>query len=304
MRNKTAAAAEAEAKASPVASALAIAPNDELALTALAEAGITDDADDGMAEFNPNDFRTPLKQFNLKGKQTPSGEKITQDVWFDSVEETIRPELHLALLEVHKSNLYEVYDAKEQRNRVVCSSFDQQHGVMADSGEQRRCQGCPDAVWKTQADGKRRASCSEVWTVAAFSLDEAKVCAIRFKRTSLDSLRNYLQAYHLGKRPLANGKRGNIPLFAYRVKATLVMHKSGNYALPVLERGPVFAAADLKQLAETSAAVRETLEQRLRAADESEQGGAPDTSFDTDAMDAASDAAAGGERGQRRFIDE
>lgn len=298
MATRKAAAAEGSGSSS-TGSALAMVAGDDAALAALSEAGIADDGD-GMEEFSPADFRTPLKQFNLKGKQTADGQKITQDVWFDSIEESIASELNLALLEVHKSNLYEVYDNKEQRNRMVCSSFDRVTGTMTETGEQRPCKGCPDAVWKTQADGKRRPNCSELWTAACYSLDDHKVCAIRFKRTSLDPLRNYLQAHHLGKRPLPNGKRGNIPLFTYRVRATLTMHKSGNYALPVLERGAVFAAADLKQLAETSAAVRDTLEQRLRAADESAAGEGVDTSFDTEAMDAE---AVGGERGGKRFVE-
>jgi len=284
-------------------SALAVVAGDDAALTALAEAGIVDDSGDGMDEFNPNDFRTPLKQFNIKGKQTPDGLKITQDLWHDSIEKTVQTELNFALLEIHKSHLYEVYDKKEERNRIVCSSFDRTTGTLADTGKTRPCKGCPDARWTT-VDGKRSRNCSEVWQTACLSTDEGKVFAIRFKRTSLDPIRNYLQAYHYGKRPMAGGKRGNIPLFTYRVTARLEMHKSGNYALPVLTRGPVFPSADLRVLSETAAAVRETLEQRLRSADETAGDEGGDTSFDTDAYDHdAANEAASGERGGKKFVE-
>lgn len=283
--------------ASAPTTALAVVSGDDDALAALEAAGIAEENSAGLDEFGANDFRTPLMQFNIKGKTTPDGQKITQDVWHDSIEKKIHHKLDFALLEIHKSNLYEVYDKKEERNRIVCSSFDRITGTLADSGKARPCKGCPDARWTT-VDGKRSRNCSEVWQAACLSTDEGKVFAIRFKRTSLDPIRNYLQAYHYNKRPLPGGKRGHIPLFTYRVSAQLEMHKSGNYALPVLTRGPVFPSGDLRILAETAAAVRETLEQRLRAADES-AGDEGNTDFDTTAYDAESEA----ERGGKKFVE-
>lgn len=279
--------------------ALAKPMNDEAALAALLEAGLgADDVEDGMNEFSPNDFKTPLKMFNLKNKEAIDGTRVTQDMWFDSIEKTVSQELNFALLEVHKSNLYEVYSNKEDRNVQVCSSFDRITGTWQEDGHARPCENCPDKVWRTQPDGKRKPNCSEKWTAACYSAEENKVFAISFKRTSLDPIRNYLQAHHLSKRPLANGKRGNIPLFTYNVRATLEMHRSGNYALPVFERGAVWPAATLKQLHETSVAVRDTLQERLKSADESAAEGG-DASFDTAAYDAE-----GGARGGKKFVDE
>jgi hypothetical protein len=272
---------EASEKKPNTALAIASPAADEAALAALAEAGIEPESD-GMAEMRPSDFRTPMKQFNLKGKQDVNGGRILQDMFFDTIDQTTAEQLNFALLEIHKSNSWTEFDNAEQRNRRMCASFDQITGTLSD-GTPRPCKGCPDAQWKTQKDGKRRANCAEVWDAFGYDLDGQKIFMIRFKKTSLDAPRNYVQAHHLGKRPLPGGKRGNMPLFTYRVHATLKMDKSGNYAVPVLERGEPFSAADLKVLAETSAGVRETLRERLQDAEASAAATEGDTSFDTDA---------------------
>lgn len=303
MATKKAAATTEEPATGEQSTALVVSQADDAALAALAEAGIEVDDTDGMQEFSPNDFRTPLKMFNQKNKKDANEQRVLQDMWFDSVDRTTRPELNFALLDVHKSHLYESYSQKEDRNIRVCSSFDRVTGTWQEDGHQRPCQNCPDRVWKTGADGKRKANCGEVWTAVCYSLDESKVFAMRFKRTSLDPIRNYLQAYHLGKRPVPGGKPGNIPLFTYRVRGRLEMHKSGNYALPVFERGPVFPSATLKQLKETAQAVRDTLQERLTSAEESasaaESGSDVDTSFDVDAYDAEGAM----NRGDRKFVE-
>lgn len=259
--------------------ALAVTPtDDEAVLLALNEAGI-DASNDGMAECGASDFRTPSLLFNLKGRQDIHEQPVTQADWFDSVDKTARKRVRLALLEIHKSNSYSLFEQREQRNRRVCSSFDQRTGVMED-GTERPCKGCPDMQWRTQPDGKRRSNCSEVWNVFVYDLDTQKVAVVRFKRTSMDAIRSYVQQHHLGKRPLPQGGRGNIPLFAYEVTAHLEMDRSGNFAVPVLERGAVFPPDALRSLAETSQAVRDTLFERYSASEDT----AEDTSFDTEAM--------------------
>lgn len=282
--------------------ALSAPEYDADALAALDDAGVAADDSDGMAEFRPSDFRTPVKLFNVERPAKDGKPAVGKDQWFDSLTETTTNELNLALLEVHRTNLYEVYDAKDNRNKAVCASFDRVQGTMHETGMVRPCKGCPDAQWKVQADGRRRPLCSEVWNAAALDLDSQQVTLIRFKRTSLDPLRNYMQAHHLGRRPLGNGKRGNIPLFAYRVRARLEMAPTGKYALPVLERGALFRSVDLRTLAETAEGVRQTLRERLADADEHGTGDAVDTSFDTEQMDAMDAAAAGGERGGKAFV--
>lgn len=291
---------EANGSNGSASTALAVT-EDEAALAALNEAGI-ESGDDGLGEFSPKDFRTPAMLFNLKDRSAADGTKVTQDLFFDSIEKTVLKQVNFALLEIHKSNAYQRFDKKEKRNVTVCSSFDQITGVMHD-GTERPCKGCPDARWMVdKEDGKRKANCGEVWSCFCFDLDRRKVFMLRFKRTSLDSIRNYVQAHHYGKRPLAGGKRGNIPLYTWAISAYLEMDKSGNYAVPVLTKGKLFSSADLIALRDTSIGVRETLEARMReaeaSADDAEGGGGapPDTSFDTTEYDA--------QRGSNAFVQE
>jgi hypothetical protein len=282
-------------------SALVRPPNDEeaAALAALAEAGFGEDAADGLSEVVANDMRTPLKLFNVKKGEAING-KVVQDCYYDTIDRTVAQELNLVLLELHKSHSYKKWNNKDQVNELVCQSYDRVTGTLAETDTQRPCKGCPDFAWRRSADGKREQPCSEVWNVAAFDLDAQKVCLLKFKRTSLDPIRNHLQAHHMGRRPLPGGKRGNIPLFAYRVKLTIAMHKSGNFAVPAIERGAMLSVNDLKFMHETADAVREQMQERLQASEADEgEAGAPDVSFDTAAMDAASAA----ERGTQAFVD-
>lgn len=310
------AAAKQDPEATPASTPNASAPSsteltlrpssdDALVLAALAEAGIGDDDNDGLSEFSANDFRTPALLYNLKGRTTADGAKVTQDLFYDSIERTAAREIDFVLLDIHMSNAYQRFDNKEQRNLTICSSFDRKTGVMAD-GRERPCKGCPDAVWKTDpTDGKRRANCSEVWSAFCFDLTTHKVFLLRFKKTSLDSIRNYTQQYHYGKREKSSGGRASIPLFVYRVHAHLEMDKTGNFAVPVLTRGAMFSSADMRVLKETAAGVRETLSQRLHSAEASidsvEATGGGDASFDTEAYDAQAEVEG---RGSKKFSGE
>lgn len=279
------------------------------ALAALDAAGIGGE-DDGLSEVVPSDLRTPLKLYNLK--QAEGVARITQDAFLDTIDKTVSTELNLVLLELHKSNLYAVFNNRDQRNVTMCSSFDRITGVMPADETTRPCKGCPDAVWRTELDQKtgekrRTVPCSEVWTVAAFDLDAQRPCFIKFKKTSMDAIRNYLQANHIGKRALPGGRRGNIPLYAYRVRVTIGMHKGGNFAIPAIERGPVLSPADLKVMHETAMGIRETFRTRLDIADRdaggmgSDGGEGGDTSFDPAAMSGAAND--NGVRGTAAFVD-
>jgi hypothetical protein len=282
--------------------------DDEAAALAVLDAAGLGEHDDGLGEVSANDLRTPLKLFNLKKAEGIA--RITQDQFLDTIDRAVSNDLHLVLLELHKTNLYAVFDKRQERNVTVCRSFDRVTGTYNDPQRgtyDRPCKGCPDAQWRTDAEGKRTVPCGEVWNVAAFDLDTQRVVLIKFRKTSLDSIRNHLQAHHIGRRRLASGKRGNIPLFAYRVTITLTMDKAGNYAIPVFARGDMLGVNDLRVMAETAAGVRETFAARMAAADESaggsgDGGDAPDTSFDTDAYDRQ--AGGGNARGSEAFVDQ
>lgn len=302
---------DAPAAVSGTGSSLVKPPTDAeaAALAALDAAGISD-TDDGLGEVSPNDLRTPLKLYNLK--RADGIARITQDQFLDTIERSVSGQLNLVLLELHKTNLYAVFDKKQERNVTVCRSFDCVTGTYSDpkgGAHDRPCKGCPDAQWRTDAEGKRTVPCSEVWNVAAFDMDTQRVVLIKFRKTSLDSIRNYLQAHHIGRRRLASGKRGNIPLFAYRVAITLQMDKAGNYAVPVLTRGDMLSVNDLRVMAETAAGVRETFAARMAAADESAGGagdggagaadGGGDTSFNTEEYDRQNAT----DRGSEAFVE-
>ena len=245
-------------KAAPVASALALAPAvDDDALAALREAGIDVEQDESCAELVPSDFKTVRKRFNLKDKV--DGRQRRQDRFYDSVTGEEQEVLEFAILGLHKSNLYGVFDAGEGRTNRVCSSFDQVTGVWAEDGRLRNCENCPDKRAVKQPDGKVRSNCTEVDDLMCVELTTSRVFVLTGKRTSRPPIMNYLHQHHFGK----GGGRSNIPLYAYRVRAWLEMDPKGNFAQLMLERGDVFAPADLKVLAESAKGVRETLAERL-----------------------------------------
>lgn len=276
-------AAPAPKAAAPAASALALAPAvDNEALEALRAAGINVEDDTSGSELVPSDFRTAVKMFNLKAKGT-DGRQRRQDRFYDSITGEEQEVLEFAILGLHKSNLYSVYDNGEGRSNRVCSSFDQVTGIWAEDGHTRKCDGCSDKRAVKQPDGKVRANCTEVDDLFCVELANSRVFMLRGKRTSRPPIMNYLHQHHFGKA----GGRANIPLYAYRVRATLEMDATGNFANLVLERGALFSPNDLKVLAESAQGIRETLAERMAEAeaqtDSSDDGaaaGGGDASFD------------------------
>jgi hypothetical protein len=281
---QTPAAAPAASAAPPAPSALALAPAvDNEALLAFQATGIDLEQDDSCSELAPSDFRTAVKLFNLKGKTAADGTKVMQDLFYDSVDNTVQETVEFAILGLHKSNLYSIYDAGEGRTNRLCSSYDQVTGVWAEDGHTRKCEGCPDRNSMKQADGKVRSNCSQLFDLFCLELQNTRVFMLRGKRTSLPPIKNYLHQHHFSKGGVKNGKRLDLPLYAYRVKAWLEMDQSGNYANLMLEKGALFSPNDLKVLHESAQAIRETLAERLAEAEQQtaavETDGGTDGSF-------------------------
>jgi hypothetical protein len=250
-------------------SALALAPAvDDAALRAFEAAGLDLGEDESCSELAPSDFRTAVKLFNLKGKTAADGRKVTQDVFYDSVENAIQERIEFAILGLHKSNLYSIYDAGEGRTSRVCSSFDQVTGIWAEDGRARKCEGCTDRNSVKQADGKVRPNCSPLFDLFCLELHNTRVFMLRGKRTSLPPIKNYLHQHHFAKGGVRNGKRLDLALYAYRVTARLEMDASGNYANLILDKGALFTPVDLKLLAESAKGIRETLAERLAEAEQ------------------------------------
>jgi hypothetical protein len=247
----------------PAPSALALAPNvDDAAVAALAAAGIDIEEDDTCAELQPSDFKTAMKLFNMKGKAA-DGSQRRQDRFYDSITSEEQETVEFAILGLHKSNQYGVYDNGEGRTNRVCSSFDQVTGIWAEDGHQRKCEGCPDKRATKQADGKVRSNCAEMVDLMCVELENTRVFALRGKRTSRPPIMNYLHQHHFAKGGTRNGKRTDLPLYAYRVTASLEMEPGGNYAQLSLDKGDIFSSNDLKVLKESAVGVRETLAERL-----------------------------------------
>lgn len=222
--------------------------------------------DESCAELQPSDFKTAVKLFNLKGK-TADGRTRTQAKFYDSITGEEQDAVEFAILGLHKSNAYAVYDAGEGRSNRMCSSYDQVTGTWAEDGHQRKCEGCPDKRAIKQPDGKVRANCAEQVDLFCLELSTTRVFMLRAKRTSRPPVMNYLHQHHFGKGGSKNGKRLDLPLYAYRVTATLDMEPGGNYAELTLTRGSIFSPNDLKVLAESAQGIRETLADRLAEAE-------------------------------------
>lgn len=261
--------------AAPEGSALTAATHDELAAL-----GDVEFDNDGLGEIDSTDIRIAAKVFNFKGVDA-KGRKIPEDAFYDTVDETVKEKLDAALLHLHKTNLYSVYDNNENRTHIVCRSFDRVTGTM-DNGTVRRCEGCPDAEWRTE-DGKRTRNCGPVYNLFAIDRDTQLPFVIRFKRTSLPVIKSYLQKHHIGRR-VVKGKRDNYPLFCFRAELSCRMSDDGKYALPVLTRGEVLSPDEIKSHAENAKFLREHMLGLLEKTEEqvAASEAPPDTSFDPD----------------------
>ncbi len=270
--------AKKEEAAGNGSSALALVQNDELA-------GVLDDVHfdvDGLGEVGAEDIKLAAKVWNFKGVDR-AGDPIAPNVFFDTVGETAKKELDLALVDLTKSNEWREYDESEGKSHIRCRSWDRVTGTMED-GTERPCKGCPDAQWKTDAKGKRTRRCGPVYNVLAVERDTAQPVVLRFKRTSLPVIQQHLNRHHIGKRVVA-GRRANYPLFVFQVNASLKMSDDKKYAIPVLERGGVLERAEIEAHAETARVWRETMLGTFRKVaeqDVSEEAPASaDASFDS-----------------------
>lgn len=268
------------ATTSSTGSALATSANAELAA---ALDGI-DVGDGGLGEVDNNDIKIPVLVFNMKGTDG-AGEPIPPNVFFDSIDETTAKSLELVFLDLHKSNEYRIYDEAEGRSKTICRSNDQVMGVMStpDGDIDRPCKGCPDAQWTKNEKGKRVRNCGPVYSMIAAKPDGSPA-VMRFKKTSLPVIQQHLNRHHIGKLSGPGGKRGNVPLFALSVKASLKMSDDKKYAIPVLEKGRVLTRDEVVAHAESSRFYRQVILPMLeKLADKESDAATPtddDTSFD------------------------
>lgn len=256
-----------------------------------------DVGDGGLGEIDKSDFKLAAKVFNFKGTDA-AGDPIPPNVFYDTVEETAKKVLDLAFLLLHKTNEWREYDEAEGRSKIRCRSADRVMGIMED-GTERRCEGCPDAQWRTTETKKRTRNCGPVYNVVAMDRETQQPCVVRFKRTSLPVIQSHLQKHHIGKRILGPGQRGNVPFFSFQVRASLKMSDDKKYAIPVLEKGSVLSQDEIRTHADSVAFFREhvlAIVERVAEKDTDTGGGGgaggDDSSFDF----GANAAPAGGDR--------
>lgn len=271
---------EATALATNEPSDLALASRDD---TLLADALDFDFSDDGLSEVEDSDFKLPIITFNVKGKDE-AGQPRRIDWFFNSQTEEQFPTLRCAFIHLHKTNSFARFDNGKNQTIHYCGSNDRiegrmraQHPDLRDvhEGDVRTCATCPDQKWGKSADGKNVRNCDEVDGVFGMLLDEqlrpTDGFLMRFKRTSLAPFKLHLNKHHLNKRVLPNGKRGNVPLFAFEVNIKLETSANGNYATPVLSRGTVLPKATIQALAEQAKFFAEIGAEATEAAERAER---------------------------------
>jgi hypothetical protein len=236
---------------------------------------------DGLQEIDGDDLRLPVIVWNMKGKDE-KGELRRLDEFYDTLNEQAHRQLRCAFIHLHKTNAFVRFDDVKNENQYVCSSHDRVTGRLRVQhpsldlveGTERACATCPDALWTKSSDGKNKRNCDTHYGVFGVMLDDAlrptDGFMMRFKRTSLPPFKTHLQKHHINRRQLPNGKRGNMPLFAFEVTMRLEVSDNGNYATPVIERGRVLPKETLQVLAEQAKFFAEIGEEATRVAEKQE----------------------------------
>jgi len=269
----------------------------------LAGLGDVDLGDDGLGQVDREDIRIAAYTLNMKGKGA-DGRPYPIDAYYNTVDETTKLKVNGAFLHLHKTNMWSRYNELECRSDIKCRSYDRVTGTM-DNGTVRPCQGCPDAEWHRDAEGKRTRNCSPVYNLFAFDRDAQIPFVTRYKRTALPVIKAHLQKHHIGRR-IVRGQRLNYPLHVFAVELSAKLSDNGNYAIPVITRGPVLERAEVEFLRDNARTLREQVIPILShvestaaatgagdAGDAGEAGDAGDTSFEPEkyAADAGKDFA-------------
>lgn len=268
--------------------ALAVAATDELA-EILGDVALEHD---GLEELASEDIKIAVKVANFNGVDA-AGDPIPKNVFYDTLDETTSKEIEASLLTYHKTAEWREFDNAASKTVVHCRSLDRVTGEMA-NGTRRACATCPDKEWVTGPDGKRTKRCGTTYNLIGVERLTQKPFIYRARKTAVEPLVAYLNRYFIGRRPTKAGL-ANYPLFAFQTRLTLKMETKGgkSYAVPVFERGGIQTRDEILACEQNAKFYREQMIPVLAAAEKHDvdasdtEGGAPDTSFDVDAMDAA-----------------
>lgn len=270
------------AKSSPSSSALAFGSSfDDLFGDLPADEIVT-----GLEEADSSDFKFRLKVMNFKGK-LKTGKACPVDAFFDTQSEEAQESIDAHFLSLHKSREWREYNEKESRSVIKCRSMDGVEGVLED-GRVRSCKGCPDYEWHQTAEGKRKRNCSDVYNLVGVEsvvnekgegISLGEFFLVRFKKTALAPLKQYLSANFLNKRRLPGGKLAHMPFYAFGTRVHLKVADNGNYSTPVFERGaPVQDRGLIQELMALASTVKVDLPAELEKAVERDQESDSDTS--------------------------
>lgn len=229
----------------------------------------------GMEEVGGEDIKLAVKLFNMGGLDA-NGNQRQKNMFFDNISEETQYEIDCVFLLTQKSHRWDEFNNGTQKTDVHCQSPDRVTGRMAD-GSERPCEGCSDTGWFTSKEGKPMKRCGEVHNVVAVERLTQKPFLIRFKKTNLKPWRAHLMQHHYGTRQKADGGRGHIPLFAFEANVSLVMHESGNYALPVFKRGAVLARDEMVAMHESAKGYLDMMSDVLSHADKVDSKHAEDS---------------------------
>lgn len=220
---------------------------------------------DGMEEVGGEDIKLAVKLFNMGGLDA-GGNQRRKNTFFDNLTEETQETIGCVFLITQKTHRWDEYDNDKKKTNVLCDSPDRISGKLRENGEIRPCKDCPDTGWFNDEDGKPFKKCGEVHNVVSIERLTQRPFLIRFKKTALKAWRNYLMQNHYGARRTANG-RGNIPLFAFECHLSTKMDDSGNFALPVFERGQVLTKDEMNNMYENAKGYLEMMAEVVKHAD-------------------------------------
>jgi hypothetical protein len=262
---------------------------------------------DGLQEADASDFRLPVIVWNLKGKDQATGQPRRLEEFYDTLNERSFPELTCAFLHLHKTRAFARFSNDTNETTIHCSSDDRIVGRLRTKhpdlniaeGTERKCETCQDKEWYRNDKGKNLKNCDEIYGVFGVHLDPETLLPgdgflARFKRTSLQPFKTHLQRHHLGRRPLPNGQRANMPLFMYAVSVRLEISDNGNFATPVFTRRAPLPRETVMHLSEQAKFFTEIGSEATRAAEKAERA---------EVADMGGAAAGGGSTSAADFVD-
>ncbi len=188
--------------------------------------------DDNLGGVDRSEYKTPWWQFN--SKLEIDGDQPPIDRFVNTATKEVREELTGVFISRKKDRQRLNYIPGEGYD-ILCRSEDLVTGFDSVVGE-KACATCEHKEWPKKGSGKTAPECNEGW-VFYFMDTKGELALIRFRKTSLLPMRDFLNEKIFNKRKLGNGNRSHLPLYVYVVRLTLRIEsgKGQKYAVPIIE---------------------------------------------------------------------